>query len=776
MKSLNLSAAQLGIILLTFFALALGGSTQLWEQGFVVLLAAAILVAFPPQRSLGFSPNVLFPALFLLALTAFLPAAWTALPWRQHLIDDLHLQLASTRTPQPCLTLQACCLLFVGSVWAYLVLSQRWHSDTRLRAAQILIAGVALLAALAVAAFAFNFHVPDWNQEENRGWFPNRNQTADVLALCGVVNYAMIFDCLRKKSSLLYLWLCTLALIAAALVVSYSRAGILMFFGGILLWHLWPVPGGKKGSSLKWVSLSLALAFVLLTLFFLFGGETLQRFEGPSLGARDTQFRWAIQQDAFQFSLQSPWVGVGLGNFEPLFASARQASINADRTIHPESDWLWAACELGWPAPLIFVGGIVWWLRRCLPSQAKSGESLRRALTVAGILFILHGFVDVSGHRLGSLCVGLLVFSLALPAPDRLPPWRTGALLFRVLGILMFLVAGWWIASAAGAPVPPTSASLDRIEKEIDEALAQGQVQKMETLTNAALQIAPLSWHLYFQRAYAETFQAGETSRAGADFMVARLLESKWVKPCFDEGSTWLAADEPDLCLDAWQEALRRATPAEKPDLYKEMLALARNNEMVHDDLLELAAGNLAFQLIFLDFASTDETNRMVADILKADPDLHSLGQSGRATLFTAWWNQGDRNALVTNLASHPEWLDAGWFFLAQSYANNGNFQQAWETVDKYSPAPLIPEISSDRPVVELEQTFYDRNENLADGMMLYRAQTKQGQIDDAIATLRALEKNKDCPKYVYFLEAKLWAEKQQWELAWTAWQNCRPT
>jgi O-antigen ligase len=775
-KSLNLSAGQLGILLLTFLALALGGATQLWEQGIIVLLAAGLLLVFPPQRSLGFLPNFLFPILLLVALAAFLPAGWTTAPWREHLTADLHLSLPQTRTPQPWLTAQACCLFFVGSVWAYFVLSQRWHTDMRLRAAQLLVAGVALLAALAVAAFALNFHVPDWNQEENRGWFPNRNQTADVLALCGVLNYAMIFDCLRKKSSLLYVWLCSLALIAAALVVSYSRAGILMFFGGILLWHLWPVAGGKKGSSIKWVSLSLALAFILLTLFFLFGGDTLERFEGPSLGARDTQFRWAIQKDAFHFSLQSPLFGVGLGNFEPLFASARQASVNADRTIHPESDWLWAACELGWLAPLIFVGGIIWWLRRCLPFGTKSGESLRRALTVAGILFILHGFVDVSGHRLGSLCVGLLVFSLALPAPERVPPWRGGALFFRGLAVLMLAVAVWWLTSAAGAAVPPTTASLERLEGEIDQALAAGQVQKMEALSTEALKIAPLNWHLYFQRAYAETFQAGETARAGADFMAARLLESKWVKPCFDEGSTWLVADEPDLCMDAWQEALRRATPEEKPDLYKEMLALARNNEMVHDDLLELAAGNLAFQLIFLDFASTDETNSMVADILKDDPDLHSVNQHGRETLFTAWWNQGDRDALVTNLKSHADWLDAGWFFLARACANEKDFQQAWEIVAKYSPAPIIPAISSDRPVAELEQTFYDQNENLADGILLYLAQAKQGRVDDALSTLRALEKNKDCPKYVYYLEAKLWAQKQQWELAWTAWQNGRQT
>ena len=69
-----------------------------------------------------------------------------------------------------------------------------------------------------------------------------------------MINYALIFDRLRKKKKSLYLWLATLVALDAALIVSYSRAGILMFFAGIVLWHLWPAAGKGARRPSGWPS------------------------------------------------------------------------------------------------------------------------------------------------------------------------------------------------------------------------------------------------------------------------------------------------------------------------------------------------------------------------------------------------------------------------------------------------------------------------------------------------------------------------------------------
>jgi hypothetical protein len=254
--------------------------------------------------------------------------------------------------------------------------------------------------------------------------------------------------------------------------------------------------------------------------------------------------------------------------------------------------------------------------------------------------------------------------------------------------------------------------------------------------------------------------------------LVARHLEAKWVGPCLDEGAVWLAANEPDLCLEAWAEALRRAGPADRDGPYRQMVEMLRDDhEDIRAGLIRIARGQLDLQLVFLNFAHPNEIMAMLGDVLAEDPDLHGLSAAQRMQLFQDWWEQGDRAALLAQFQAHPGWLADGWPFLAQSYADQKDYQQAWQTIARYAPAPSVPTSDADAPREDLERDFHEQD-NAAAGVMLFLSQEKQGDIDGALGTLRALEKLKDCPKYAYYEEARLWAAKQSWELAWAAWQN----
>ncbi len=79
---------------------------------------------------------------------------------------------------------------------------------------------------------------------------------------------------------------------------------------------------------------------------------------------------------------------------------------------------------------------------------------------------------------------------------------------------------------------------------------------------------------------------------------------------------------------------------------------------------------------------------------------------------------------------------------------------------------------AADHPAADLEREFYGSPSSTAAGLMLLQIEIKNGKTDDALATARALEKIPDHPRYIFFLEAQLWAGKQQWELAWNAWQS----
>ena len=759
------------IVGITLVALALGGSTELWAQAIVAILIAIQVFLNPPRVTLDGIPTIILLAFLGLALAAFLPMAWGIPPeWRRHLSMDLHAPLGDLRTPQPWLTLQACALLLIGLVWTYHLLAQEWSPAERSRTLRLFATGMIVLAAVTIVSYLTGIRIPGWNQEQNRGWFPNRNQTADVLALSGIVTYVVAFKRLEKKEWIGILWLAGLAVICVALVISYSRAGILMIFCGISLWHLGSLlrpRGGKK------LALGMAALLLLLSLFFLFGGTTLERFlkvpKPKNPFASD--YRILIQEDAVKVSLQSPVLGVGLGNFEPIFASMREASADQNHTLHPESDWLWLAVEMGWLAPMLVVAGFSWWLSQCLPIVLKSGEALRLAAMVATLMFILHGFVDVSGHRLGSFCVGVLMAALSLspfrPVTSR--AWVSPC--FRGLALVIGLVGIWWMASFWSDFGPPTTASLERLRGRLDLAASQGKMASVGMAANAALDLAPLDWTFYFRRASAEAFRNGGASRATDDFQCARYLEPHWIDLCLNEGEVWLAAGDTDACLDAWREAIRRAGP-HGTATYAKMLELSQNNPEIHAGLADFSDLNTDFLITFLNYATPDEEETLLRKLLDSDPTLHLLSGDQQQKLFSAWYAHGNQDELAHGLLTNTDWQVTGWSFLADYLAQKQDFELATMTALRYVTPPVLPSPSGDQDLGVMESHFNTHPDDIADGLLLCEAQIGANKLDEALQTISLLEQDKNCPHYIHYLKAQIYAKQQKWDSAWAALQR----
>ena len=768
------------IVLATLVAVGLGGSVALPAQTLLAAVAGLLMLVAPPHGALPRVPLVLALLLFLLALAAFLPADSSFVAWRHYLATQCHLApggpdvfpLSSSRTPQPWLTLQSAALLFVGLAWGLYLLALSWERSERILAAELLVFGVALLALLAALAFILHFHIPGWTQTENRGWFPNRNQTADVLALTGITAYALIFDRLRKGKRTGYLLLLALVPIVVGLVISYSRAGILLFFGGVLAWHLWPRPGQRSGAAVKWLALSASLGIILLAIFLAFGGETLGRFLSPAPPGAATQditdYRGPIQSDALHFSLQAPWLGTGLGNFEPLFSFSRVASINGNRAIHPESDWLWLASEMGWPAVALVITGLGWWLRRALPLENKPGESMRRALIVAMIVFAIHGLVDVSAHRPGSLWVALLLAALALPSRDRRPSPAT-PFLFRGLGLAVLVVAFWWSGSLLGWNVPPTTATLEHMKKQLERGLPPPAATKLAT---EALRIAPLDWTLYLQRGRAETADPAQFDAARRDFATADALNPYWIELPIDEGEAWLDANEPGLGLDAWTDGLNRAGPL-RHEMYHDMVGLAPPHSVMREGLAQLAFANVDDLLTILPSSEPGEAEALIDNVLQTDPGLDHLTARQRDVFLAAWWTQGDRTQLMALLQRHPEWDASTWLYQARFAAAQNDFPRACALCLHWVKPPTVPQVGKSRGLDELVADFQANPNSLTDGLTLFLAQMEAGQNDAALATLAALRKIPgDHPAYLFYLEAQLDSARNDWPAAWSAWQN----
>lgn len=763
------------LALLTVLAAFLGGSTELWARGVLLLSTAVVLIIWPPRRS----PGAFWVGLALivagLAATAFLPARWFAVPrWRLLLTETFEVPLSTTISPQPWLTLEGMGFLWAALIFALALLCYRWEREDRQRAARTYALGILLLAGLALASLLLKWPVPWWPKPLNSGlefgFFPNRNQTANVLALAGVMSAALGFAALNRRHKSGYGWFAGVALLGAALVTAYSRAGIAMFFAGTTVWV---ALGLRFSASKKGATLGFAAVLVLLAGFFLYGGETLKRFQsrpGDTVG----DFRMEIQRDAWRLAAEKPWLGQGLGNFEPLLAVYRTDSALQKRVLHPESDWLWGAVELGWPAVALVALALAVWFRQTLPFASGTDRHLRSAAAVCGVAFALHGLIDVSAHRAGALWPALLLFSLARH-PQRAGaerPWV--APLFRLGGLLLAALGGWWLVSAwwpAKTQELPTSSNLAWLVARAERENAAADYPAMLATTDEALRIAPLDWTLYYRRGVAHAASPDGQQAAAAAFDVARFLEPRSVDLCLNEGKIWLALENPQLTIEAWVEALRRAG-SETPGVFRQMLAAAGKNRGVRAGLARIAEIDPQLFLLFLESTQGLDFESTLARLLQRDPTLATLSPAQRRWLFSLWYRNGDRDEFVRTIVAHPEWLEEAWLPLAQLYARKQDFERAWRFVERYGPVPVLPQLSPAQSLAELERAFHLRPDDLQAGLGLYTALRRLRQNDEALATLRALNSIRGRPVYVPYLEAVLSAEKSDWPRAWEAWER----
>jgi O-antigen ligase len=195
-----------------------------------------------------------------------------------------------------------------------------------------------------------------------------------------------------------YTFLGVSAVLLAALVVSASRAGLLIGFGEVLgvllLLHLRKGNGGRR---IRFATLTLAVATGVLTLIV--GFETASaRFSSEPLTAGRIQFAVST----LHMIAAHPWVGWGLGSWPavyPAFATFDPGVI----VNQAHSDWLQWTAEGGLPVGLAMLCLALWGLRPAI-----------RSIWGIGVLAVLiHALFDYPFSRPAVGGWPILVLSMA---------------------------------------------------------------------------------------------------------------------------------------------------------------------------------------------------------------------------------------------------------------------------------------------------------------------------------------------------------------------------
>ena len=774
-NSHNISAIQWArngsIALLPVLACFLGGGSQKWAEGIVTALLGLYLLVRPPGVSLGPIIDCIFVALLGLATIAFLPARWFFLPaWRSAVLNDFAIPLPSTLTPQPWMTAGCLISLIAGMSWLYVVSTQELELRSTRFQLRLFVTGIVAVAAISIALYLAHAAFPFWINQRGFGPFPNRNHTADLFGITAIVLLACGQDDIRHGRKRWLIWLMALGILVAAIILNFSRAGMVILVGGSALWI---AVVAFRQRSLSWMALGFSFLLLLLTVILLLGGETLERFHLRGIGGFgiSTDFRWRIFRDTFQLIRASPWCGIGLGNFDAVFAIFRSASLGDTRALHPESDWLWLWTELGWPAVAVIVSGAALLIHRVLPLREGTNQRFRLAALIGAVAFALHGLLDVPGHRVGTALSGMFLLGLSLHRPLGLRPSRWIGSLFRLVGLVLVVSGTSWTVAGGGKLPLPGGVGVANAKELSAGANRDRNFAETVSLTNRALAWAPLDWQLYFLRALGEV---GEKQPASAldDFRRARFLEPNAHEVPLAEGNVWLSS-RPILAATAWQEALRRADPEQRPDVYSSMLSNASMRSPQVSRILEetgLRQHDLA--LAYLSRVSGALFNHALTEFLKHDPNLATLTETEKLALFSLWSERGDLEQLAQAVQQHPGWITYAWLGMATYDASKQDFRSAYELTQRFGEAVALPRISAGSSLEDLQKRFYTAPDNYAVGYALYREQVRRDRIDDSLLTARHFSERPNAPAYFHFLEAQSWAEKQNWERAWNAWQE----
>ena len=772
----SLAAAALPVLLLF-----LGTGEQPWAFGLAAAFIGFVALVFPPKGKVPFAFLGVTCVILFFTVLPMIPLPWPHWPeWRGSLLEDFHLALPSTWSPQPKVTLENWCGLVLMIGWFFWTSTRVWPSDDRIKAMRILAGGVIALSLVAIVFYLLKWKPPGWNSEvKDLGPYSNRNHFSCLMAMASLLCYGVSYEFQRRKSRLWILFALGVLPLLTVTLWNTSRAGLALFFVGTMLWILTASmrSGGSRNRNAARIAVGFAICISILFVFIagvvLFGRPLAQRFSGDQgiFGSILSDSRMALYAEAAPLAVDQPMMGLGLGNFGAVFNLIHHLPNAYLRYVHPESDWLWFLCEAGWPATFAIAMGVIFIISAMepwRPSAHKHGRRERRMRRAAGLAFLLsvgHGMIDTPNHILPHFLLLLLLGALSL-RPSSLARMKGVAVpgLFRIFGVASLVASACWFATSMGVVTPFGGSVADRYTDQARAEIDAGQPASALAHALIASNAAPVLWEPYFLQGIASLRSGRPESDAMAAFGLSRYLEPHLTQTCMAEASHWLETN-PINALPAWREALNR-DPAQANFLFRTMLDTVGPNVPMRTALRDLA-NRPGLLVIFMATGNNQEAKDTLSLLLQQYPSLESLTSPERSFVVNQWWHIGARKALNRFLAALPALEPDTWSIRAQMLAEEGKLEPAFRLLQQYVHPPTSSFSDQTLSINQLEHDFQMYPSDAKRGLLLYAAQRDRSQWDAALATLDRIAALPNRPRQVYFEMAVVHAQKGDFAKAW---------
>src|SRR5207244_11086761 len=170
----------------------------------------------------------------------------------------------------------------------------------------------------------------------------------------------------------------------------------------------------------------------------------------------------------------------------------------------------------------------------------------------------------------------------------------------------------------------------------------------------------------------------------------------------------------------------------------KSMLSDASlKNSEVSSILVAIGLSEHDLVLPYLNRVSNASFNRVLAQLLKNDPNLQSFSETEKLALFALWSERGEPEEISRVVEQHPEWLRYAWAGMAKYKASKKDFCAAYDLTQRYGEPAALPLIAANRSLQDLQELFHDAPYNSDIGYALYRAVMPTGRVVDALLTDR---------------------------------------
>jgi len=739
----------------------LGGDLGAAGLGVLALCLAGGFWIFPPGMVV--SPKALILSLTVLfwPLTGFLPRLFPA-SWHDQL-EGAGLPIGLFWHPQPwSLWSEWLALCLIGG-WLWLLWGSALGSRDRHQAWRCFLGVSALLGFLALSSTLAGGQIPGWNEHQGIGPFPNRNQSGNYFALTGFLAIALSFHEKRQRFRFWWSWLGVGAFLFALVLLNGSRSGVFLFLLTLFGWAVWQIIQlRQKGHGI----LMLGLGLVALLTFLLFGGEAQKRlvenFQDGSAATTLLAGRLEIWRDAVELVRESPLRGVGLGNFSEIFALSRDYLSAERRAIHPESDYFWWAIEWGVPGLLALGAWLVWVLLPGRMEKGNGGKRLRLAVMAAVFGVLLHGLVDVSAHRFGTLFPFLFFIAMARPSRAEKTSRVSGSTNWPVWALIF--IGGWFLVPrSTGWPIP--SAGLVEFAKKHWSQHASEQPETAKMLVDRGLTVAPLDYELRYARGVLLLTSGGDLDEAWHAFRQALILEPHSSPLAHAAGRWWISVDAGKAWY-FWKQALQRRE-LDKPGLLNEMLNESKAAPELHEALLFLASRMPELRHRVLHRLTDREFRLDLDSYLETSSPSDPVDRQIMEGVFENWARRESEEVVKAYLDNHPEWWVSGWKPAAKALARAGAHEAACRKLLEVFPEPDLPDLSISPE--RLKSSIHRLSQGSRDPLVLYVflvAAPETVPTEQAGFWIEQGLKQKNIPTHFYYLAARYLMKRGQHDRA----------